>query len=106
MSSLNNNFEQLNEQSKKKDLNQTVNYQSNQRINHFSHHFNFPYRIQFSKNIDYPNNSNSKLLNSSGNEDGKYFLYNNKVKTDFIRNSENLSELNQIKRRSAHLFNL
>ena len=47
---VNRNF-QLNEQSKKKDLNQTVNYQSNQRINHFSHHFNFPYRIQFSKNI-------------------------------------------------------
>lgn len=114
MTSLNNNYDQmnLNDQlvaNKKKEIINSTNHSNNysstnhhQRTNHFSHHFNFPYRIQFAKT----NSGENAKSSSSAADDGKYFLYNNRIKTDFIRNSENLSELNQMKRRSAHLFNL
>jgi len=83
----------------------------------FSNHFNFPYRIQFNKSANVSvvdpyskqqmNTTNSNKLDLAS-DDGKYFYYNTKMKNDmnYLRNSENLNDLNQMKRRSAHLFNM
>ena len=117
MSSINNETTSS-EQVKRKDAQNQVsnnNHMSHQRNSHISQHFNYPYRIQFAKNPEqYTNQKQFKQQQQQQqqqhetSEDGKYFLYNNKLKNDLnlIRNSENLSEINQVKRRSAHLFNL
>jgi hypothetical protein len=84
---------------------------SNPRNLQFTNHFNFPYRIQFTKNT-IVNDPFTKQQVSSNKldalDDSKYFLYNSIVKNDlnYLRNSENLNDINQMKRRSAHLFNL
>ena len=92
---------------------QTINsaHVSNPRNLQFSNHFNFPYRIQFTKSTTTNDPFTKQQVNSNkldASDDGKYFLYNGKVKNDmnYLRNSENLNDINQMKRRSAHLFNL